>query len=88
MIDSPILLLFSTAETSGLPIKVFEAVADETVDGFVQLDYGIETGEAERIAVDGISRGTSDESASEPCLMATILMNKLYPPWQLNAMRF
>lgn len=35
---------------------------------FVQLEYGIETGEAERIAVDGVSRGgmgQSDEGLGE-----------------------
>lgn len=44
-----------------LPVKVYEATpADAEVTGegtFVELGYGIETGEAERIAVDGVSRG-------------------------------
>ena len=46
-----------------MPIKAYEAaiteggrVSDDHVK-FVELEYGIETGEAERIAVDGISRG-------------------------------
>lgn len=58
-------LLFGTDDASGLPLKVYEA-AIEGEEGnvkFAELGYGIETGEAERIAVDGVSRGTSDDSA-------------------------
>jgi COP9 signalosome complex subunit 6 len=37
---------------------------------FMQLEYGVETGEAERIAVDGVTRGDMDgdgESAGTRC---------------------
>lgn len=46
-----------------LPLKVYEAALaeggkeSESEGKFVELEYGIETGEAERIAVDGVSTG-------------------------------
>jgi len=72
------LLLFDPSPSStaqDLPIKIYESVLSEGAgeDGdakgsFVQLAYGVETGEAERIAVDGVSRGgqgEDDESGGE-----------------------
>lgn len=67
LVETPIFLLFGTDESAGLPLKVYEA-ATEGDDGrsrFAELAYGIETGEAERIAVDGVSRGTDDDSAGK-----------------------
>ncbi len=73
-IDTPIFLLFdpTPAERSQtLPLKVYEAALAEggkenQGEGkFVQLEYGIETGEAERIAVDGVSRGGLDGGGEE-----------------------
>lgn len=68
LIESPIFLLFGTDEAAGLPLKVYEAASegDEAQVKFAELAYGIETGEAERIAVDGVSKGTDDDSAGEP----------------------
>ena len=65
--DSPILLVFGTDEASGLPLKVYEGAraGDDNVDKFAEVPYGVETGEAERIAVDGVSRGTDDDSAGQ-----------------------
>jgi COP9 signalosome complex subunit 6 len=67
LIESPILLVFGTDEASGLPLKVYEAAraGDDNIEQFAELPYGIETGEAERIAVDGVSRGTDTESAGK-----------------------
>ncbi|OCF31345.1 COP9 signalosome complex subunit 6 [Kwoniella heveanensis BCC8398] len=66
-IDTPVFLLFDPHGISGtqnLPIKVYESALTEggketgnQGGQFVELQYGIETGEAERIAVDGVSRG-------------------------------
>ena len=66
--DSPILLVFGTDEASGLPLKVYEGAraGDDSIDRFAEVPYGVETGEAERIAVDGVSRGTDDDSAGTP----------------------
>lgn len=65
LVDTPIFLLFHPSSTSNqdLPVTIYEsALAEGSNDGesagkFVELEYGIETGEAERIAVDGVSRG-------------------------------
>jgi COP9 signalosome complex subunit 6 len=67
LVESPICLVFGTDESGGLPLKVYEAATegDESGTKFAELVYGIETGEAERIAVDGVSRGTDDDSAGE-----------------------
>ena len=65
-LNTPIFVLFDPTPAPGsqaLPLAVYEAALPEggkenDVEGqFVQLEYGIETGEAERIAVDGVSRG-------------------------------
>lgn len=68
LVESPICLVFGTDESGGLPLKVYEATneGDDGIAKFAELIYGIETGEAERIAVDGVSRGTDDDSAGEP----------------------
>lgn len=42
-----------------------EADNTDSTTKFAELVYGIETGEAERIAVDGVSRGTDDDSAGK-----------------------
>lgn len=65
LVDSPILLVFGTDEASGLPLKIYEGAraGDDNIDKFAEVPYGIETGEAERIAVDGVSRGTDTDSA-------------------------
>ena len=73
-IDTPIFLLFdpSAPHEQNLPLKVYEAALaeggkqEQSEGGFVQLEFGIETGEAERIAVDGVSRGGmgGDEDSS------------------------
>jgi COP9 signalosome complex subunit 6 len=70
LIDSPILLVFGTDEAAGLPLKVYEAAraGEDSIDKFAELPYGIETGEAERIAVDGVSRGTDSDSAGRSSL--------------------
>ncbi|ORY29165.1 hypothetical protein BCR39DRAFT_533045 [Naematelia encephala] len=68
LIDTPVFLLFdptpsSAQEIAELPIKVYEAALaelgkeSEAEGKFVELEFEIETGEAERIAVDGVSRG-------------------------------
>lgn len=73
LVESPICLVFGTDESGGLPLKVYEAAieGDEGNAQFAELAYGIETGEAERIAVDGVSRGTDDDSAGKhtPCIL-------------------
>ena len=66
---------FKDAEANGeLPIKVYESVVEmvqgETTNFFVPAGYKIETGEAERIAVDhaskaGAESGTDHQSASK-----------------------
>nr|XP_019047778.1 COP9 signalosome complex subunit 6 [Kwoniella bestiolae CBS 10118]OCF26708.1 COP9 signalosome complex subunit 6 [Kwoniella bestiolae CBS 10118] len=66
IIDTPIFLLFHpnhSPASQALPVTIYEAALaeggkDNSTEGkFVELAYGIETGEAERIAVDGVSRG-------------------------------
>jgi len=68
LVDSPVLLVFGTDEASGLPLKVYEGAraGEDSIDKFAEVPYGVETGEAERIAVDGVSRGTDSDSAGEP----------------------
>ncbi|WVQ81454.1 hypothetical protein IAT38_003578 [Cryptococcus sp. DSM 104549] len=65
-IDTPIFLLFHPTivpGTQSLPLTVYESAvpsdgAEASEEGkFVKIEYGIETGEAERIAVDGVARG-------------------------------
>ncbi|KAL7421218.1 hypothetical protein Q5752_004103 [Cryptotrichosporon argae] len=66
---APLFLLFHPSIPRGaqnLPISIYEA-APEHADGagatkFVALKYGIETGEAERIAVDGVARGDGGDN--------------------------
>lgn len=65
LIDTPIFLLFDPGNsTQDLPLTVYEAALESRDENgkFVQLEYGIETGEAERIAVDGVSRGGMGQS--------------------------
>jgi COP9 signalosome complex subunit 6 len=58
-------LLFHPSSTpdQDLPVTIYESALaegsndDESAGKFVELEYGIETGEAERIAGDGVSRG-------------------------------
>lgn len=71
LVDSPVLLVFGTDEASGLPLKVYEGAraGDDNIDKFAEIPYGIETGEAERIAVDGVSRGTDSDSAGEQTII-------------------
>ncbi|KAF8343770.1 maintenance of mitochondrial structure and function-domain-containing protein [Cantharellus anzutake] len=63
-ITTPLLLILSPgsqSETGGLPIKVYEAIVEikdrQTRTAFVPVPEKIETGEAERIAVDWTARG-------------------------------
>jgi COP9 signalosome complex subunit 6 len=67
LVDSPVLLVFGADEASGLPLKVYEGAraGEDNIDKFAEVPYGIETGEAERIAVDGVSRGTDSDSAGK-----------------------
>jgi COP9 signalosome complex subunit 6 len=49
---------------------VYESALSEGKDSdggakFVKLEYGVETGEAERIAVDAAQRGTQDDNQGE-----------------------
>ncbi|KAK4688504.1 COP9 signalosome complex subunit 6, partial [Tremellales sp. Uapishka_1] len=67
-VDTPIFLLFDSVpppQSPALPINIYESFLDPSGEGgeenFVALDFGIETGEAERIAVDGVSKGTSGD---------------------------
>lgn len=68
LVDTCVFLLFQPDIPSGsqnLPIQTYESSLVEDTSGqafFVQLPYNVETGEAERIAVDGATRGNSDES--------------------------
>ncbi|CAD6564077.1 MAG: hypothetical protein TREMPRED_003183, partial [Tremellales sp. Tagirdzhanova-0007] len=73
-LDTPIFLLFNPTPSPGsqnLPLKVYEAILveggekTEVKAKFVELEYEIETGEAERIAVDGISRGAMEGGAED-----------------------
>lgn len=58
-------------DAQALPFTVYESALTEGADGdgkFVQLEVGVETGEAERIAVDGITKevgGDGDTSGRE-----------------------
>jgi len=71
VVESPIFLLFDPSPSptaQDLPIKIYESALSESAaedrdpkETFVQLAYGVETGEAERIAVDGVSRGGQGE---------------------------
>ncbi|TXT08758.1 hypothetical protein VHUM_02886 [Vanrija humicola] len=63
------LVIFNPAIPQGtkqLPFTVFESLGDggesEREGKFVQVDYGIETGEAERIAVDGVAKETGGDT--------------------------
>ncbi|KGB76050.1 COP9 signalosome complex subunit 6 [Cryptococcus deuterogattii R265] len=70
-IETPIFLLFDpspASDSQALPLKIYESatVTDTTGETseegkFVELEYGIETGEAERIAVDGVAKGGTGE---------------------------
>ncbi|TYJ55320.1 hypothetical protein B9479_004043 [Cryptococcus floricola] len=75
--ESPIFLLFNphpAPEAQNLPLNIYESAevavtgGAEAVEGgdikFVELAYGIETGEAERIAVDGVVKGGTAEEDS------------------------
>ncbi|ORX38898.1 hypothetical protein BD324DRAFT_617828 [Kockovaella imperatae] len=74
-VDSPLFLLFDPSQLGdGLPFSVYEASFADTSSSstftaagtkFIKLDYAIETGEAERIAVDGISRGDAGAQGDE-----------------------
>ncbi|KAI9636499.1 uncharacterized protein MKK02DRAFT_45203 [Dioszegia hungarica] len=65
LVETPIFLQFNTDIPAGakdLPLTLYESALSEGKDAeagakFVKLDYGVETGEAERIAVDGAQRG-------------------------------
>lgn len=54
-----------------LPVVIFEASSLEgqastsAIHGFSGVDYGIETGEAERIAVDGVAKGDMGQAEDE-----------------------
>ncbi|WRT68904.1 uncharacterized protein IL334_005886 [Kwoniella shivajii] len=81
MVDTPIFLLFNPNDRPGsqtLPITIFESALaeggkDEVNGGrFVELAYGIETGEAERIAVDGVSRGGMGGEREESIVVANL----------------
>lgn len=57
-------------DTQVLPFTVYESALTEGGEGgkFVQLECGVETGEAERIAVDGVTKevgGDGDTSGRE-----------------------
>ncbi|WOO83447.1 putative phospholipasec [Vanrija pseudolonga] len=63
------LVIFNPAIPQGtkqLPFTVFESLGDggesEREGKFVQVDYGIETGEAERIAVDGVAKESGGDT--------------------------
>ncbi|WVQ75396.1 hypothetical protein IAR50_005016 [Cryptococcus sp. DSM 104548] len=76
--ESPIFLLFNPHPAPGaqsLPLNIYESAEIAVTEGaeaaeggdikFVELGYGIETGEAERIAVDGVVKGgTADEDSA------------------------
>ena len=81
LVESPICLVFGTDESGGLPLKVYEAAvgADDSTAKFAELAYGIETGEAERIAVDGVSRGTDDDSAGKSTPFQRGSTKRAYP---------
>jgi COP9 signalosome complex subunit 6 len=80
VIDTPIFLLFNKEIPAGakdLPLTLYESALSEgkSADGgarFVKLEYGVETGEAERIAVDGAQRGgmgAQEESQGKPSFL-------------------
>ncbi|WWC91356.1 uncharacterized protein L201_006299 [Kwoniella dendrophila CBS 6074] len=81
IIDTPIFLLFNPnhpSDSQALPVAIYEAALaeggkDETIEGkFVELAYGIETGEAERIAVDGVTRGGMGGEGEESTVVANL----------------
>ncbi|WWC73242.1 uncharacterized protein I206_107208 [Kwoniella pini CBS 10737] len=81
IIETPIFLLFDSEHqpaSQALPVKIYEAALaeggkDEDTKGkFVELVYGIETGEAERIAVDGVSRGGMGGEGEESTVVANL----------------
>ncbi|OCF60279.1 COP9 signalosome complex subunit 6 [Kwoniella mangroviensis CBS 10435] len=81
IIDTPIFLLFNPnhpPSSQTLPVTIYEAALaegakDDSTDGkFVELAHGIETGEAERIAVDGVSRGGMDGEGEESTVVANL----------------
>ncbi|WVO18308.1 hypothetical protein L204_106023 [Cryptococcus depauperatus] len=66
LLETPVFLLFNPdppPESQNLPITIFESavITENGEDGeegkFVKLEYGVETGEAERIAVHGVVKG-------------------------------
>ncbi|KAK8843443.1 hypothetical protein IAR55_007100 [Kwoniella newhampshirensis] len=80
-IETPVFLIFHPDPTPGsqaLPITIYEAALaeggkeSEAEGKFVQLEYGIETGEAERIAVDGVSRGGMGGDGEESTVVANL----------------
>ncbi|WVF65711.1 hypothetical protein IAT40_000442 [Kwoniella sp. CBS 6097] len=81
-VNTPVFLLFNphgVTGTQNLPIKVYESALTEGnkengLQGgqFVELEYGIETGEAERIAVDGVSRGGMGGEGEESTVVANL----------------
>ncbi|WVQ93357.1 hypothetical protein IAU59_000425 [Kwoniella sp. CBS 9459] len=81
-IDTPVFLLFDPRGVSGtqnLPIRVYESALTEGKTEnerhggqLVELEYGIETGEAERIAVDGVSRGGMGGEGEESTVIANL----------------
>lgn len=78
-IETPIFLLFDpspASDSQALPLKIYESatVTDTTGETseegkFVELEYGIETGEAERIAVDGVAKGGTGEEDTGTSLL-------------------
>jgi hypothetical protein len=57
VIENPVFIHFAPVGDE-LPLTAFETALD---GGIAQVDYIIETGEAERIAVDGASRGMEED---------------------------
>lgn len=72
-LESPLFLLMSPSSiaakaSTNLPVKIYEfAVASTSSAEFAEVDYVIETGEAERIAVDGAAIGGGDAESSCEC---------------------
>ena len=56
LVENPVFLLFASAD--GLPITAYESSLD---GGIAKVDYIVETGEAERIAVDGAAKGMEED---------------------------
>lgn len=74
--ESPLYLLLDTAAcvkatTKELPISIYESelhvINDQPTHLFVKLSYKIETGEAERIAVDHVAKVSSGTSGNSLC---------------------